>query len=164
METPCINFSCCYLRIFWELVLAFPFTRKKKKNLLIISHLLFQTKRNAIIFGDIADRANANNMLTRNASLDESLDNMKQPLKPRKSVTFKDCWVCISYSHQKPTLILNPSNFKKRENEIVLITYLPTYLDTCQMNIEKEKKNNFSKYLLNHTPIRDEIIIDFTAK
>jgi len=49
------------------------------------------TKRNAIIFGDIADRANANNMLTRNASLDESLDNMKQPLKPRKSVTFKDC-------------------------------------------------------------------------
>jgi len=56
------------------------------------------TKRNAIIFGDIADRANANNshMLTRNASLDESLlDNMKpsqqQHQKPRKSVTFKDC-------------------------------------------------------------------------
>ena len=73
--------------------LLFPFTRKNKiENLLIIiSHLLFQTKRNAIIFGDIADRANANNMLTRNASLDESLDNMKQPLKPRKSVTFKDC-------------------------------------------------------------------------
>jgi len=53
------------------------------------------TKRNAIIFGDIADRANANNshMLTRNASLDESLlDNMKPShQKPRKSVTFKDC-------------------------------------------------------------------------
>ena len=74
-------------------MLAFPFYQEKeKKNLhIIISHLLFQTKRNAIIFGDIADRANANNMLTRNASLDESLDNMKQPLKPRKSVTFKDC-------------------------------------------------------------------------
>ena len=80
------------MRLFCELVLAFPFTRKKKnKTYLFISHLLFQTKRNAIIFGDIADRANANNMLTRNASLDESLDNMKQPLKPRKSVTFKDC-------------------------------------------------------------------------
>ena len=76
-------------------MLAFPFTRKKKnKTYLSISHLLFQTKRNAIIFGDIADRANANNMLTRNASLDESLlDNMKQSgaVKPRKSVTFKDC-------------------------------------------------------------------------
>ena len=72
--------------------LLFPLPKKINKNLLIIiSHLLFQTKRNAIIFGDIADRANANNMLTRNASLDESLDNMKQPLKPRKSVTFKDC-------------------------------------------------------------------------
>jgi len=48
------------------------------------------SKRNAIIFGDIADRANANNpLLTRNASLDESLDNMKN--KPRKTVTFKDC-------------------------------------------------------------------------
>ena len=67
------------------------YQEKTKQNLFIISHLLFQTKRNAIIFGDIADRANANNMLTRNASLDESLDNMKQPLKPRKSVTFKDC-------------------------------------------------------------------------
>ena len=79
---------------FLEIVLAFPFTYQEKYNknlLVIISHLLFQTKRNAIIFGDIADRANANNMLTRNASLDESLDNMKQPLKPRKSVTFKDC-------------------------------------------------------------------------
>ncbi len=47
-----------------------------------------------MIFGDMADRANANaNMLTRNASLDESLlDNMKPTgSKPRKSVTFKDC-------------------------------------------------------------------------
>ena len=72
---------------------CFSLYQEKERNLLIIiSHLLFQTKRNAIIFGDIADRANANNMLTRNASsLDESLDNMKQPLKPRKSVTFKDC-------------------------------------------------------------------------
>ena len=76
--------------------MLFPLPEKKGKKLtyyfsFIIFHLLFQTKRNAIIFGDIADRANANNMLTRNASLDESLDNMKQPLKPRKSVTFKDC-------------------------------------------------------------------------
>ena len=60
----------------------------------IIFNIFFQTKRNAIIFGDIADRANANNpsSLTRNASLDESLDNMKiSSNKPRKSVTFKDC-------------------------------------------------------------------------
>ena len=60
----------------------------------IIFNSFFQTKRNAIIFGDIADRANANNpsSLTRNASLDESLDNMKiSSNKPRKSVTFKDC-------------------------------------------------------------------------
>ena len=61
----------------------------------LCSFILQQTKRNAIIFGDIADRANANNsqMLTRNASLDESLlDNMKpSSSKPRKSVTFKDC-------------------------------------------------------------------------
>ena len=58
--------------------------------LIFLFFVSFQNKRNAIIFGDIADRANANNMLTRNSSLDESLDNMK-PLKPRKSVTFKDC-------------------------------------------------------------------------
>ena len=70
-----------------------PLYQEKKKKLAYLLFLIyyFQTKRNAIIFGDIADRANANNMLTRNASLDESLDNMKQPLKPRKSVTFKDC-------------------------------------------------------------------------
>lgn len=42
-------------------------------------------KRNAILFGDIADRANANF---------ENLDNFKPASagsKPRKSVTFKDC-------------------------------------------------------------------------
>lgn len=58
------------------------------------SQLTDTAKRNAVIFGDMADRANANaNMLTRNASLDESLlDNMKPTgSKPRKSVTFKDC-------------------------------------------------------------------------
>jgi len=49
------------------------------------------SKRNAILFGDMADRANANPILTRNSSLDESLDNMKISSKPRKSVTFKDC-------------------------------------------------------------------------
>ena len=60
-----------------------------------------QSKRNAIIFGDIADRANANNpLLTRNASLDESLDNMKiqENNKPRKTVTFKDCWKKVSFA------------------------------------------------------------------
>lgn len=47
-------------------------------------------KRNAVVFGDMADRANANNAVNiRQQSLDENLDNMR--LRPRKSVTFKDC-------------------------------------------------------------------------